>query len=327
MTATRSAPFAARAVRGVGDWWAGLTPASGSAVMATGIISVGLHLTGHENLSRAALALAGAAWVALAALFARRLLNDPSRWGADADTPPALTAVAATTVLGTRLSLEGWQPPAAVLLAVAAVLWPLLLVSVVRHWGHHMPGAVFLSCVATQGIAVLAATLAKALPADWLADTALAFFFLGLVLYVASLRHFALSYISTGAGDQWVAGGALAISALAGAKLVGAPQFTGSFHDTLRIITLVVLALVAAWFVALALAEVRRPRTRYDVRRWATVFPLGMAAVAALATAMAAKIDWLKGPGHVLLWIAVAAWLLTLIGMLTTPRSSSARTP
>ncbi|WP_449345596.1 hypothetical protein [Streptomyces narbonensis] len=35
-----------------GPWWAELPPAAGAAVMATCILSVGLHLTGFEALSR-----------------------------------------------------------------------------------------------------------------------------------------------------------------------------------------------------------------------------------------------------------------------------------
>ncbi|MDQ0599524.1 hypothetical protein QF037_003869 [Streptomyces canus] len=85
-------------------WWDRRPPAAGAAVMATGIVSVGLHLTGYETLSRIALALAGVAWAALAADFAVRLLWDRAGWVAQAETPGALTAVAATAVLGTRVS-------------------------------------------------------------------------------------------------------------------------------------------------------------------------------------------------------------------------------
>jgi tellurite resistance protein TehA-like permease len=82
------------------------------------------------------------------------------------------------------------------------------------------------------------------------------------------------------------------------------------------------LALDVACYVVLALAEVRWPRPRYDVRRWSTVFPMGMTAAAALSVSAAADVPWLKGPGQVLVWIAVAAWLVTLIG---TFRSGAAR--
>ncbi|MFE5674859.1 tellurite resistance/C4-dicarboxylate transporter family protein [Streptomyces erythrochromogenes] len=293
-------------------WWAGLPPAAGAAVMATGIISVALHMTGHETSSLVALVIAVALWLVLAVDFTARLVGDRGRFRAEADTPAALTAVAATTVIGTRLSLLGWQTVAAALLALAAVLWPGLLFNVVRHWRRRMPGGAFLGCVATQGLAVLAAVLAAACHQDWLARAALAAFCLGLLLYVAALFRFDLREVVGGAGDHWVAGGALSISALAGSKLTASPVWSGSAHTALRTVTLVTLALSLVWYVVLLAAELRHPRPRYDIRRWATVFPLGMTATACLSVAEPAGIAWLVPLGELLLWIAVVAWLVTV---------------
>ncbi|MFE9630014.1 tellurite resistance/C4-dicarboxylate transporter family protein [Streptomyces sp. NPDC006463] len=305
-------------------WRAGLPPAAGAAVMAAGILSVGLHLTGHEVVSLVALAISAALWLVLAADFASRLLADRGRFRAEADTPAALTAVAATTVLGTRISLLGWQTAAAALLALAAVIWPGLLLHVVRHWRRRMPGAVFLGCVATQGLAVLAATLAAAGRHDWPAWAALAAFCLGLLLYVAALVLFDLREVVGGAGDHWVAGGALAISALAGSKLTASPVWTGGAHTALRTVTLVTLGLSLVWYAVLLGAELRHPRTRYDIRRWATVFPLGMTATACLSAADPAGVPWLRPLGEVLLWIAVGAWLLIFVAFLASHRAARA---
>ncbi|MFE9535183.1 tellurite resistance/C4-dicarboxylate transporter family protein [Streptomyces sp. NPDC006691] len=295
-------------------WWAELPPAAGAAVMATAIISVGLHLTGHEALSRVALVLAAALWLLLAGDFLTRLLRDRDRWSGEADTPPALTAVAATTVLGTRLSALGWQTAAAALLALAAALWPVLLIAVVRHWQRRMPGAVFLVCVATQGLGVLAGTLSPAVGVAWLGWAALAVFGLGLVLYGEALVRFDLREVRDGAGDQWIGGGALAISALTASKLALSPLWTGAAHTALRIAALVLLGLNVTACAVLLGAEVYRPRPRYDVRRWSTVFPVGMTAAAALSTSDATGIGALHPLGAVVLGIAVAAWLLVLVG-------------
>ena len=200
--------------------WAGWPPAAGAAVMATGIISVGLHLSGAETLSRVVLVLAALAWIALAADFAQRLAGDRRRWLADAATPGALTAVAATTVLGTRFSALGWQTLAEALLALSALLWPVLLVLVMRHWKPRMPGSAFLCCVATEGLAVLGATLAAAVGTAWLAHTAMVLFWLGLVLYGIALVRFDLRQVLEGAGDHWIAGGAHALTSLSGGGLV-----------------------------------------------------------------------------------------------------------
>ncbi|MCF2533765.1 tellurite resistance/C4-dicarboxylate transporter family protein [Yinghuangia soli] len=302
-------------------WWAEVPPVYGSAVMATGIVSIGLHLTGFEPLSKVLMWIAAVVWVVLAVAFAQRLVRDPRGWSQSADTPPALTAVAATAVLGTRLTMFDWYAVAGVLLVIAAAAWPVLLIAVIRHWGRRMPGAAFLVCVATQGLAVLAGNLAPK-GGDWLMWAALALFGLGLLLYLDALRRFDFGQVLTGAGDHWVAGGALAISAVAGSKLVASPLWTGWAHTTLRTTTLVVLGFALAWYAVLAAAEIYRPRLHYDIRRWATVFPLGMTAVACVLVSAAAGIGWLDDLGRVLLWIGFAAWTLTAIGF---ARAQSAR--
>ncbi|KUO12023.1 tellurite resistance/C4-dicarboxylate transporter family protein [Streptomyces sp. DSM 15324] len=302
--------------------WARRPPAAGAAVLATGVLSIGLRLAGHEVLSHVALALAGAAWVALAADFVVRLLWERRRRLAEAGTPGGLTAVAATTVLGTGVSTLGRQNLAWALLALSALLWPVLMAGFLRqvvrrlmsHRARGMPGAVFLCCVATQGLAVLGATLAKAEALSWPAHTALVLFWLGLVLYVGVLALFDHRQVTEGAGDQWVAGGALAVSALAGARLIDADHalylWNADDRGVLRATTVALLVLALVWYAVLLAAEVLRPRPRYDVRRWATVFPMGVTAVATLSVATAADVPGLTGPGKVLLWVAVAAWLV-----------------
>ncbi|MEW2517131.1 tellurite resistance/C4-dicarboxylate transporter family protein [Actinacidiphila alni] len=295
--------------------WPAVPPAAGAIVMATGIISVGFHLIGDDTLSAILLAVAAAVWVWLAATFAATLLRDRARWQAQAANPPALTAVAATCVLGTRLSLSGHRTMAQALLVIAVAVWPWLLVSVLRHWKRPAPGGAFLVCVATQGLAVLAATLSLADGTAWLGRAAVIAFCLGVFLYGEALARFDFRQVLTGSGDHWIAAGALAISALAGSKLTASPLWSGGTHTTLKIATLVLLSLDFAWYAVLAVCEILRPRLRYDIRRWSTVFPLGMTAVATLSTSAAADLPGLHGLGTVLLWIAAAVWLLVLLGL------------
>ncbi|WP_020135722.1 tellurite resistance/C4-dicarboxylate transporter family protein [Streptomyces sp. 351MFTsu5.1] len=308
-------------------WWTQRPPAAGAAVLATGILSVGLHLTGYATLSRIALVIGCAAWLGLAAEFAVRLLRERARWAAEAGTPGALTAVAATTVLGTGFSALGRQPLAEALLALAALLWPVLIVFVVSHWRRRMPGGVFLGCVATEGLAVLGATLAAAESAAWLAHTALVLFWLGLVLYGVALFRFDPRQVLEGHGDHWIAGGALAVSALAGAQLIAADSarlylWNDDDLGVLHAVTVTLLVLDLVWYAVLLVAECLRPRPRYDVRRWATVFPMGMSAAATLSVAAAVDVSWLKVPGEVLLWIAVAAWLAVAVGAVAEARAA-----
>lgn len=308
-------------------WWTQRSPAAGAAVLATGILSLGLHLTGYGTLSRIALVIGCVAWLGLAAAFAVRLLRERARWAAEAGTPGALTAVAATTVLGARFSALGRQPLAEALLALAALLWPVLIVFVAGHWTRRMPGGVFLACVATEGLAVLGATLAAAESAAWLAHTALVLFWLGLVLYGVALFRFDPRQVLEGHGDHWIAGGALGISALAGAQLIAADSarlylWNDDDLGVLRAVTVTLLVLDLAWYAVLLGAECVRPRPHYDVRRWATVFPMGMSAAATLSVAAAVDVSWLRVPGEVLTWIAVAVWLAVAAGEVAEARGA-----
>ncbi|WP_342746366.1 hypothetical protein [Streptomyces monashensis] len=79
-----------------------------------------------------------------------------------------------------------------------------------------------------------------------------------------------------------------------------------------------------AWYVVLLAAEAARPRPGYDVRRWSTVFPIGMTAAATLSVAAAVGVPWLRWPGRVLVWVAVAvaAWLAVGTAEVRTARTA-----
>src|SRR5262249_48215931 len=76
--------------------------------------------------------------------------------------------------------------------------------------------------VALQGVAGLGATLAVSYRATWLFYAATVLFLAGLAAYAVIVWRFDFGSVSVGAGDQWVAGGALAIAALTGAKIAAA---------------------------------------------------------------------------------------------------------
>jgi hypothetical protein len=165
------------------------------------------------------------------------------------------------------------------LLGLAVISWALLLTPVLRHGQTRWPGESFLLTVATQGLAVLAATLAARNGAAWLLIAAIAAAVLGLALYIVTVTRFALRQLLTGHGDQWIADGALAISALACAKITKADDVLGRFASLHGFLDVSALAL---WCLAMLLAGTAdrgrdaAARLSYDVRRWATVFPLGM---------------------------------------------------
>ncbi|WP_019547572.1 tellurite resistance/C4-dicarboxylate transporter family protein [Streptomyces sulphureus] len=299
--------------------WDRVQPLDGAVVMATGIVSTGCLLVGFEVLSAALFAVGAAVWVAVAAVMLVRFVRQRRRWLDEARKVGALTGVAGTGVLGVRCAFAGFQTAAWVLLAFSAVLWVVLLPAAVRHTARRVPGAAYLTCVATQSLAVLATTLwLTQRGPTWPLWLALGAFVLGLALYVQVLVHFDFSEVRNGKGDHWVACGALAISALASARLTGATAPGGAWagwpHAWLRFVTLVLLAAVFAWYAVLVVAEIRWSRPQYDTRRWATVFPLGMTAVATLTTAPLFAPDALTEAGRLLLLVAVVVWFLTAAG-------------
>ncbi|HZE34184.1 MAG TPA: hypothetical protein VE198_22460, partial [Actinoallomurus sp.] len=108
---------------------------------------------------------------------------------------------------------------AVALLAAGTLLWVIFLPPVLRRWPIATAGTDLLVCVVPQALAVLAARLARVTSQRWELYAAATAFALGLVAYGMTVRRFDLRQILTGAGDQWVLAGALAISALAGAEL------------------------------------------------------------------------------------------------------------
>jgi Voltage-dependent anion channel len=285
-----------------------LPPGAGAAVMSLGILSVCTAQDGLGLASLALLVLAGAGWLGLAALFLHRLARDRPRFRADARTPGALTAVAATAVLGGRVLTLGGGVVAGVLLALCTVLWLGLLPLALAHLPRRTAGTHFLLTVSTQAPAGLAAALSAG---AWLTGAAAALAALGLGLYAVVLSRFDRSELRAGAGDQWVAGGALAISSLTLSRLADA----GLAPAALRNGALALWVAAAGWYLVLAAAELRWPRVRYATARWATVFPLGMLAAAAFA---------LRGEpwagttvaGEVLVWPALAVGAVVAAGAL-----------
>jgi tellurite resistance protein TehA-like permease len=280
--------------------------------MATGIVSIGLSVDDHESLSRVLLVLAALVWCVVVAAV---ILGDGLE---HAHSPAALTWVAGTGVLGERLSLLGWNDEAAALLVLAVLLWAALVPAVLAHWRTPTVGTSFLLTVATESLAVLSSRLGLVDGLGWLAFAGLALCGLGLLFYATVLARFDVRELLRGCGDHWIAGGALAIAALACARSAQAAGVFRSLHGAagdLDAAALGVWAAAAAWLPVLVVCEAARRRTAFDERRWSTVFPLGMYAACSFATARVAGIGGLADFGRVWIWVAFAAWLLVAYGL------------
>lgn len=295
----------------------------GPAVMGTGIVSVALSDDGHDTLSWIWFALAAAGWAALALLVAAGVTRERPRHRRGGTHVADLSIVAATAVVGSRLVRSGSVAPAFAFLAIAAAAWLVLAPGLGRSPRSSRSGSAFLLTVAPASLAVLGASLAARERAIWLWWAALAACVAGLAVYGLVSLRFDLGEVRAGRGDHWVAGGALAISALALAELSRYPQISAA--GFLRAVAIVVCATSLAWLFALIAYELFSPRPRYHPRRWSTVFPVGMYAVSSFVVANVAKLPALASFGRLWTWVSVALWLTVAAG--AARRTSPASAP
>jgi hypothetical protein len=233
-------------------------------------------------------------------------------------------------VLGARFAAGSGVGAAwvgAVFLLLAALGLVALLGPVILHWTTPTAGTSFLVSVAIQGIAALSATLAVSYRADWLLYSAMTLFLAGLAAYAVILWRFDFRLVGTGAGDQWVAGGALAIGTLAAAKIAFAAMALDAFGASraggaggewvggLDDLALALWCAAMAWLIPLVISELIRPRLRYGVLRWATVFPVGMYAACSFAVGQVTGLGGITDFARIWTPIAVAVTLIVLVGL------------
>lgn len=289
-------------------------PGACSIAMGTGIVSVALLFDHRHWLSRAWLVAALLAWLLLGALTVARLFVDRSGLRAAAAQPSALAAVAATAVLGSRLELAGLRTAAIVGLVAGGGMVAMLTWMLAGRHRIGRSGSSFLLTVALEALAGLMALLAGSGHAAWLWYFALVLAASGVAAYPIVLRRFSLHQLLSGRGDHWIAGGALAVSALTLAELRLSPR--GHLISALSTISIAVWLASLAWLAALLVAELVRPRLRYDLRRWSTLFPVGMYAASGFEVARAAHLGWPYDFATVWTWFGVGLTLVLGVGAL-----------
>lgn len=321
-----------------------LTPGYFALVMATGILSVAMRTNGALLLSQLLLGIAIACYLVLVVLNVLRAIRHPHAMAADFADPARafgfFTFVAATCVLGTRISADGFSPIVLVLLVIGAAAWIAL--------GYTVPwtavlgrrrttalrtanGTWFIWAVASQSIAVLAAGIEPELPEGraWMALLAVFSWSVGTFLYCAvgvfvGVRMLAFPFRPEDlTPPYWVAMGATAITVVAGARIVemanapmadatrgliaGAAVFFWAFGTWL-----IPPLLMAGWW-----KHVRhRVPLRYDPTQWSIVFPLGMYGVGSQFLGDIDHLPIVHAIGFGEGWVALAAWAVTFGAML-----------
>lgn len=323
-------------IRGTRARIASLNPGYAALVMATGIVSTGLHLFGWTVLSDVFLVVAVAALAVLLVAYAWRVFGFPREVVADARDPGRafgyFTLVAAFNVVGMRLALDHHWLVCAVLALVSFPVWLLLTYAVpgAMVMGHRrdpvLPrtnGSWFSWVVSTQSLAGATATVAAARSdlTRSLAPLAVAFWGIGVVLYLMLVGLVTVRLLDDPVTPHalsptyWVYMGATAISVLAAAAILKLPADLPVLEATRSVVSGLAFGLWAfgTWWIPLLLAfAVRRhlmssePVT-YDPTLWSVVFPLGMYAAASASYGRATGLDFMVEIARVEVWVGVAA--------------------
>ncbi len=324
---------------------ASLNPAYFALVMATGIVSIGAQLEGLTAVAWSLFILNIVFYAVLACLTLIRLARHFPRVASDLTSHTRghgfLTTIAGTCVLGRQFEVIANDPGTAVILwLVGLTLWCVVLYSFLVAATVREPkptleaglsGGWLLIVVATQSIAVTGARIADHF-GPWtqpILFLTLAMFLMGFMLYIPiiSLIFYRFLFFTLKpeelAPPYWINMGAMAITTLAGSVLILEANHWALIQDILPFlkgITLLFWATATWWIPLLILLSIwrygyRHVRLAYEPSYWGLVFPLGMYTVCTFQIAKALELPFLFAVPQYFVYIALAAWLLTFVGL------------
>lgn len=321
-----------------------LYPGYFALVMATGIISNAALYLGYRGVSDYLLVVNLAAFPLLVLASAIRGLRYRRELWMDLTNPRLVfsffTIVAASDVFGLQLLLRGFVEPAIVLWLFALTVWALLsylsfgvLTFVNTGSGADIVhGGWLIAIVGIESLVLLGAQVAPHFGA--LAPltfvTIYALWGIGIVFYgiFMTLFSYRLFFLRIEPADItplfWVVMGAAAISTNAGSTLILTDPrmpFLLALRPFVDGTTLILWAW-GTWWIPLLLIFgiwkylVRKEPLAYHAMLWSLVFPLGMYSLATYRLSLAADFPPLQWIPRIMIWVALGAWALTMMGAL-----------
>jgi tellurite resistance protein TehA-like permease len=334
-----------------------LHPAYFAVVMATGIISVDCHFFKMDMIANALFALNICAFIILCLLTAIRAVRFPQKLLADVmDHNKGVgffSTAAAICVLGSQFILLANNIAVATALWIVGIfLWLGLtyLIFTIFTVKEKKPqlseginGGWLLAVVATQAVSNLGGLLAPYFGANeqvvlfytlimWLCGGMLYIWMISLIFYRYTFFTFAASDL---APPYWINMGAVAISTLAGTRLIANAShfpFLTQLLPFLHGFSLLFWA-TATWWIPMLLTLAgwrhicKRFPLSYDPLYWGLVFPLGMYTASTFQLAQVSGLDFLFAIPRYFIYIALAAWTVTFMGLAKRMWSNLSSTP
>ncbi len=322
-----------------------LFPGYFAMVMATGAVAIASHLLGMAWIAVPLVWINSAFYLVLVTLTLTRLLRHTRAFIDDmrdhARGPGFFTIIAGTCILASQYVIIVDEDRIGFLLwLLAAVLWLVItywffVAVVVRPRKPTLEkgvnGAWLLVSVATQALSVLTALLPwPESMASSMLFLALSLHLIGCMLYLAiiPLIFYRLTFLrlemSALTPPYWINMGAVAIATLAGSTLLiegRADPLEQEFRSFIIGFTVFFWS-AASWWIPLLFGLmawrhlVARFPLRYDPQFWGMVFPLAMYTTGSLRMIEALTLEFLWFVPAIFIWLAVAAWLATLVAML-----------